>query len=208
MHRRPFTHQLARRKPPYRSSVTTDIEPAFTIVIIAVGERAPICTGSKAVRGDQMEVLENLGKSNQSGHRMPIRMSKTTGFPGRNAIFPKRGGWQGGSKMQDSRGKRGSKWSNPVHFERILVQIVRVRARLSAFSSNPMRKSGPKRPHGANIRQFDLLSTLPRVATPSRSSESVPTIACGRVLPGMESGASWLPAQWGGRLDRDRAFRQ
>jgi hypothetical protein len=36
----------------------------------------------KAVRGDQMEVLKILDKSDQSGHRAPIRMSKTTGFSG------------------------------------------------------------------------------------------------------------------------------
>src|SRR5690242_12479259 len=88
-----------------------------------------------------MEVLEILGKRDQSGHRAPMRMSKTTGFPGRNALSPKRGGWQGGSKMQNPREKRGSKWSNPVHFERILVQIARVWAHLSWFSSNPCSKA-------------------------------------------------------------------
>ena len=60
---------------------------------------------TKAVRGDQMEVLEILGKSDQSGHRTPIRMSKTTGFPGRNTLSPKRGGWQGGVKNGKSLGK-------------------------------------------------------------------------------------------------------
>ena len=93
-----------------------------------------------------MEVLEILGKSNQSGHRKPIRMSKTTGFPGRNALSPKRGGWQGGSKMQNPREKRGSKWSNPVHFERILVQI----REFGAFEFvliESVLESGPKRPH-------------------------------------------------------------
>ena len=69
---------------------------------------------SKAVTPDQMEVLEILGKSDQSGHRMPIRMSKTTGFPGRTRLLMRKGGWQGGSKMQNPRGKRGSKWSKPV----------------------------------------------------------------------------------------------
>ena len=88
-----------------------------------------------------MEVLEILGKSDQSGHRQPIRMSKTTGFPGRNAISSKRGGWQGGSKMQNPREKRGSKWSNAVHFERILVKIARVWAHLSSFSSNSCSKA-------------------------------------------------------------------
>ena len=43
--------------------------------------------------------------------------------------------------MQDPREKRGSKWSNPVYFERILVRIVRVWARLSSFSSNPCSKA-------------------------------------------------------------------
>ena len=72
-------------------------------------------------------------------------MSKTTGFPGRNAISPQRGGWQGGSNMQNSREIRGSKRSKGVHFERILVQIVRVQAHLSSFSSNP----------GANVTEKD-----------------------------------------------------
>ena len=43
--------------------------------------------------------------------------------------------------MQNPREKRGSKWSNPVHFERILVQIARVWAHLSSFSSNPCSKA-------------------------------------------------------------------
>ena len=43
--------------------------------------------------------------------------------------------------MQNPREIRGSKWSNPVYFERILVEIVRVWARLSAFSSNPCSKA-------------------------------------------------------------------
>ena len=64
-----------------------------------------------------MEVLEILGKNDQSGHLQPIRMSKTTGFPGRNAISSKRGGGRGGSKMQNPREKRGSKWSKAVYFE-------------------------------------------------------------------------------------------
>ena len=82
---------------------------------------------SKAVTPDQMEVLEILGKSDQSGHRMPIRMSKTTGFPGRNRSLMRKGGVAGGGqKCKISREKRGSKWSNPVSLERILVQIVRV----------------------------------------------------------------------------------
>ena len=42
--------------------------------------------------------------------------------------------------MHYSREKRGSKWSNPVHFERILVRIGRVWPRLSWFSSNPSAK--------------------------------------------------------------------
>ena len=43
--------------------------------------------------------------------------------------------------MQNPREIRGSKWSNPVSFERILVGIVRVWARLSSFSSNPCSKA-------------------------------------------------------------------
>ena len=43
--------------------------------------------------------------------------------------------------MQNPREKRGSKWSNAVNLERILVEIVRVWARLSSFSSNPCSKA-------------------------------------------------------------------
>ena len=64
-------------------------------------------------------------------------MSKTTGFPGRNTLSPQRGGWQGGSKMQNSRGKRTSKRSQAVYFERILVQIARVQAHLSQNRVSP-----------------------------------------------------------------------
>ena len=56
-------------------------------------------------------------------------------------MLMRKGGWQGGSKMQNPREIRGSKWSNPVNFERILVRIVRVWARLSSFSSNPCSKA-------------------------------------------------------------------
>ena len=85
---------------------------------------------SKVVSPDQMEVLEILGKSDQSGHRTPIRMSKTTGFPGRNALSRKRGGGRGGSKMHNSREKPGPKWSNGVYFEPIFRLIA---STLSAF---------------------------------------------------------------------------
>ena len=68
---------------------------------------------SKAVTPDQMEVLEILGKRNQSGHRTPIRMSKTTGFPGRNVLMRK-GGVAGGVKNAKFQEIRGSKWSNAV----------------------------------------------------------------------------------------------
>ena len=95
----------------------------------------------KAVTPDQMQVLEILGKRYQSGHRMPIRMSKTTGFPGRNAFSPKRGGGGGGSKMQNLQEKRGSKRSEAVSLMRVLVRIVRVWARLGSFSSNPCSKA-------------------------------------------------------------------
>src|SRR4029079_13011870 len=43
--------------------------------------------------------------------------------------------------MQNPREIRGSKWSKGVYFERILVRIVRVWARLSSFSSNPRSKA-------------------------------------------------------------------
>src|SRR5690348_2894288 len=43
--------------------------------------------------------------------------------------------------MQNPREIRGSKWSKAVYFERILVRIVRVWARLSSFSSNPCSKA-------------------------------------------------------------------
>ena len=97
---------------------------------------------SKAVRGDQIEVLEILGKSDQSGHRTPIRMSKTTGFPGRNVDFPpKGGGGRGGQKCKIS-GKHAVQsgqtrsiwsafWSKSSEFGRVWV----------AFSSNPCSKA-------------------------------------------------------------------
>ena len=43
--------------------------------------------------------------------------------------------------MQNHREIRGSKWSKGVYLERILVEIVRVWAHLSAFSSNPRSKA-------------------------------------------------------------------
>ena len=43
--------------------------------------------------------------------------------------------------MRNPRGKRGSKWSNPVNLKRILVRIVRVWAHLSSFSSNSCSKA-------------------------------------------------------------------
>ena len=43
--------------------------------------------------------------------------------------------------MRFPREKRGSKWSKAVYFERILVEIVRVWAHLSSFSSNPCAKA-------------------------------------------------------------------
>ena len=43
--------------------------------------------------------------------------------------------------MQNLQEIRGSKWSNPVYLERILVRIVRVWAHLSSFSSNPCSKA-------------------------------------------------------------------
>ena len=89
-----------------------------------------------------MEVLEILGKSDQSGHRMPIRMSKTTGFPGRTRLLMRKGGVAGGVKNAESLGKNAvQSGQKAVYFERILVRIVRVRARLSSFSSNPCSKA-------------------------------------------------------------------
>ncbi len=56
-------------------------------------------------------------------------------------MLMRKGGWQGGSKMQNPREIRGSKWSEAVYFGRILVRIERVWARLSWFSSNPCSKA-------------------------------------------------------------------
>ena len=77
-----------------------------------------------------MGLLEILGKSNQSGHRMPIRMSKTKGFPGRNAHFPKKGGGgRGGQKCEilgeyaiqsgQTRSISAAFWSESVEFGRV-----------------------------------------------------------------------------------------
>ena len=56
--------------------------------------------------------------------------------------------------MQNSREIRGSKWSEAVYFERILVGIVRVWAHLSSFSSNPCSKAvqNDHIPHGSDIK--------------------------------------------------------
>ena len=43
--------------------------------------------------------------------------------------------------MQNLQEKRGSKWSEAVNLERILVEIGRVSAHLSAVSSNPCSKA-------------------------------------------------------------------
>jgi hypothetical protein len=86
-----------------------------------------------------MEVLEILGKDDRSGHRVPIRMSKTTGFPGRRSTFPKKGGGGGGVKNAESPGKTRFEVvkppSNEAHFgrnrssfgafERILIESER-----------------------------------------------------------------------------------
>src|SRR5690242_2726799 len=79
------------------------------------------------VRGDHEEVLEILGKTNNNGHQRPSDCAKTTGFPERNQLFPKRGGWRGGgSKMAKSPRKRSSLWPKVTVMDRIEVQIVRV----------------------------------------------------------------------------------
>ena len=101
---------------------------------------------TKVVSGDQIEVLEILGKKDQSGHRKPIRMSKTTRFPGRNAISPKRGGGRGGQKCRilgENAIQSGQTRSFGAHFGRN-------RASLGAFERiliESMLESGPKRPH-------------------------------------------------------------
>ena len=40
----------------------------------------------EVVTPDHMQVLKKKGNLHQSGHRTPIRMSKTTGFPGRTRL--------------------------------------------------------------------------------------------------------------------------
>ena len=70
--------------------------------------------------------------------------------------------------MQYSREIRGSKWSNAVYFERILVEIARVWARLSAFSSSLSAKSGPKRPHAAATLAKDRQLAFPCDGFPMR----------------------------------------
>ena len=75
--------------------------------------------------------------------------------------------------MQNPRGKRSSKWSNPVHFERILVQIARVWARLSSFSSNP----------GANVTKKDHFDrTATRVSSSAWSTRPDFALDLKRVL--------------------------
>ena len=89
----------------------------------------------------------------------------------------KGGGGRGGSKMQNPRGKRGSKRSKAVHLERILVEIARVWARLSSFSSNPGAKE-TKRDHlqvrnsSGTSRRFRLLPRPPQ--TPQDAGRGLP----------------------------------
>ena len=71
----------------------------------------------------------------------------------------KKGGWQGGSKMRNPRGKRGSKWSNAVNLERILVEIGRVWARLSAVSSSLSAKAV----QNDHIKPASILFFRPRI---------------------------------------------
>ena len=101
---------------------------------------------SKAVTPDQMEVLEILGKDNQSGHRTPIRVSKQRDFQSGLDVDEKGGGWQGGSKMRNLQEIRGSKWSNPVH----LIAFWSESCEFGAFEFiliESVLESGPKRPH-------------------------------------------------------------
>ena len=60
---------------------------------------------SKAVTPDQMEVLEILGKRDQSGHRSPSECQKQRDFQGGLDFDEKGGGGRGGSKMQNPPGK-------------------------------------------------------------------------------------------------------
>ena len=73
--------------------------------------------------------------------------------------------------MQNSRGKRSSKRSKAVSFERILVQIARVWACLSSFSSNP----------SAKVTEKDHFGPA-RLARPKRLASTGP------VTPGQLSG--------------------
>ena len=76
-------------------------------------------------------------------------------------MLMRKGGWQGGSKMQNLQEIRGSKWSNAVSLERILVGIVRVWARLSSFSSNPCSKA---------VQNDHIRSPHPHAAAAARSA--------------------------------------
>ena len=90
-----------------------------------------------------MEVLEILGKRDQSGHRVPMRMSKTTGFPGRTDLAPKGGGGRGGQKCKSS-GKTRFKVVKPGPFRAHFGQN---RSSLSAFELvliESERESGQK----------------------------------------------------------------
>ena len=75
----------------------------------------------------------------------PSECQKQRVFQGGLDFDEKRGGGGRGSKMQNPREKRVSRRSEAVDLERILVEIVRVRAHLSSFSSNP----------GANVTKKD-----------------------------------------------------
>ena len=61
--------------------------------------------------------------------------------------------------MQNRQEKRDSKWSKAVSLMRVLVEIVRVRARLRWFSSNPCAKAV----------QNDHIGSRPRILMPHRA---------------------------------------
>ena len=74
--------------------------------------------------------------------------------------------------MQNLQEKRGSKWSKPVNLERILVQIERVWAHLSQFSSS----SSAKAVQNDHMRQrasslFSCVSCPLRVISPSQEAD-------------------------------------
>ena len=81
-------------------------------------------------------------------------MSKTTGFPGRNALSPQRGGWQGGVKNARFTGKTQFKAVKGGQFG---AHFGRNRASSGAFESESRefeRECDQKRPH---VAQWKLI---------------------------------------------------